>query len=301
MDKVLRLGFADTYENAILFFENVLGTRYHIERDDKYPDYLIFGDGNFGQSHLRIPAQKKIFFTGENVRPNWLECDHAISFDHENSPRHYRLPLYVLEMWAITKDNNPFGDRPFNYLVEKPIDLEFEWEYKHEKNLPMIAYVQSNPHCSIRTRFVEFINNYHQLDAAGPHMNNNTFVIPRDRELKIQFYHKHAFGMAFENGSYPGYVTEKLIDAYYSNTIPLYWGSNKVQQDFNPRSFLNLNDFRISEQGYDFHAFWNECTNIWDNKNRYLDILGQPAFTDNRLPDVAYIDNFLNWWDNFVI
>ena len=101
----LRLGFSDTFLTAERFFVDVLGSYYDIIRDDENPKYLIFGDSNFGQSHNRFNGRaKKIFYTGENVRPDYLTYNHAITFDLESSPKHYRLPLYVLDMFSAIYD-----------------------------------------------------------------------------------------------------------------------------------------------------------------------------------------------------
>jgi hypothetical protein len=35
----------------------------------------------------------RIYFTGENTRPNFRQCDYAFTFDNNGRPEHYRLPL----------------------------------------------------------------------------------------------------------------------------------------------------------------------------------------------------------------
>lgn len=46
-----------------------------------------------------------------------------------------------------------------------------------------------------------------------------------------------------ENDLYPGYVTEKLVEAYVCETVPLYWGLTDGNPYLNKKSFLNLKDF----------------------------------------------------------
>src|SRR5882724_85552 len=106
--KILRLAFTDTFVTADRFWTSMLSKRYSIipcnPKDDI--DLLIFGDSNFGNKHLQYNC-KKLFYTGENVRPNWNECNWAVTFDHINSPKHYRLPLYVLEMHEMVLEGYP--------------------------------------------------------------------------------------------------------------------------------------------------------------------------------------------------
>lgn len=297
--KQLRIGFADTYENAILFFEDVLSRRYDIIRDDDYPEYLIFGDSNFGNDH-NLPDyrdSKKIFFTGENVRPDFSDCDVALTFDHENSFRHYRLPLYVLEMWAINKDNNSSGQFSFDYLIKKPDirDLNPFLQWK-------MAFIQTNPHQQFRNAIAANLDSVGLLASGGPFMNNLPLV-PRNRDAKFQFYGKYLFGSAMENGTYPGYVTEKLLDCYYSNTIPIYWGSPTVARDFNPYSFIDLSIFPYSETGANdaSQVLLAVMEDLTSHPKDAIQMLNEPAFNNNVLPDVANLDNFLDWWDKFVV
>lgn len=285
----LRIGFADTYQNAKDFFTEVLSRKYEVIRDDKNPEYLIFGDKNFGQSHYQYANCKKIFFTGENVRPTYYTHDYAVTFDFENSPKHYRLPLYVLEMWAIVHDNKVTED--FLYLTNKNVDLEKIWVQKNRG----IAYIQSNPYCQVRTKFMEFLlNTSVAVSCGGPHLNNIGYVIPRDRVKKMEFFQSAYFGIAFENGSHPGYVTEKLIDCYYANTLPLYWGSDPISRDFNPKSMVQYKDFKSDE---DLLKYLNHLRN---DKKEYLDILAQPAFIGNIPNEYTNLNTFLDWFDTFV-
>jgi hypothetical protein len=69
MDK-LRLGFADTFDGAKEYFTHILSKRYEVVRDDVRPDYLIFGDRNFGETNVRYENCVRIFYTGENQRPS---------------------------------------------------------------------------------------------------------------------------------------------------------------------------------------------------------------------------------------
>jgi hypothetical protein len=101
--KKLKLGFTDTHDHLAAFFNHVLGMRYEVELDNDNPEFLIFGDRNFGNDNLNFDRKKvtKIFYTGENQRPDSYACDYAITFDHNYSPWHYRLPLFVIYMWAL--------------------------------------------------------------------------------------------------------------------------------------------------------------------------------------------------------
>ena len=80
----LKLGFTDTFGSIENFFIKILSERFNVIRDDTKPDYLIFGDKNFGNNNSRFDNQNciKIFYTGENERPWDYRCHYSISFDH---------------------------------------------------------------------------------------------------------------------------------------------------------------------------------------------------------------------------
>jgi hypothetical protein len=42
------------------------------------------------------------------------------------------------------------------------------------------------------------------------------------------------FVIAFENVDYPGYITEKIMDAFQAGTVPLYWGGGEFLKETIP-------------------------------------------------------------------
>lgn len=279
-DPILRLGFTDTFKNCQLFFIDILSRRYDVILDNINPDYLIFGDTNFGYNHKSYDRTKvtKIFYTGENVRPNYNDCDHAITFDFVNSPKHYRLPLYALEMWAIVTENK-FTEE-YYYLMG--LHKKFDWEKEYDSKTIEFTYVQSNPYCYERTSLVkDLLKMGVDIKCGGPHLNNIGQVIPRDRLLKMDFLKKGKINIAMENGAYPGYVTEKLIDAFYSNTLPYYWGSELIERDFNSNCFLKETELVV-------------------DKNTWCEKMSQPRFNYDIPNEYCQLDNFLNWFGECV-
>ena len=42
---------------------------------------------------------------------------------------------------------------------------------------------------------------------------------------KSETMKNYKYALCFENSYHPGYITEKIFDAFSAGTIPLYWGS----------------------------------------------------------------------------
>ena len=284
--KTIRVGFVDTFENCARFFTHILSQRYDVVRDDINPEVLFFSDEFFGNRNERYNdhATIKIFYTGENARPTFRNNDYSISFDFINSPYHYRLPLYVLEMWAITLEG---WTKDAEYLIHKqPLD-DNAFDRKG------ISYIQSNPNSPHRNNLMGYLMKHFDIDRAGPHLNNTGYVVPREPRMhKLDFLRKRKFNIAVENGLYPGYVTEKLLDAYYADTIPIYWGSLKVARDFNPKSFINVEEYGVGTE------LVNRIRELDQDKDKYMEMLNQPAFVGNVMNEYAYTNDFHKWFAN---
>jgi hypothetical protein len=94
MKPVVKIAFSDFwggFDPDDSYFTHLLSPHFELARVAE-PDFLIYSC--FGRRHLRFRGVK-IFYTGENVRPDFSECDYAFTFDHLVRPDHYRLPLYA--------------------------------------------------------------------------------------------------------------------------------------------------------------------------------------------------------------
>lgn len=281
--KKLKLGFTDTHQHLAQFFISILGSRYEIELDNDKPDYLIFGDDNFGQDNLRYSKNDcvKIFYTGENRRPENYDCHYAISFDHYFEPWHYRLPLFVIYMWSWENIHKMKYD--YNYI--------FAPEVKEKTGFA--SFVVSNPNCSARNDFFHKLNTYKQVDSGGKLFNNIKANLNGEQD-KIDFLSSRKFNICFEPYSHPGYVTEKILHAFYAGTVPIYWGSQTINSDFNPNAFINAHSFESFDDLIEYIKY------VDNNDVQYNSIVNAPKFINNIPPSYLVLDNFLNWFDAVV-
>lgn len=279
----IKLAFTDTHPHIATFFYNILKEKYNIILEYNNPDFLIFGDENFGQNNKLISRKDciKIFYTGENRRPQEYDCDYAISFDHIDSSWHYRLPLFIIYMWSLEHIHKT--KYTYNYIFNPSI-------YEKEN---FCSFVVSNPNCIVRNNFFENLNKIIKVDSAGKY-KNNTGVSLVSEEDKIKFLQSRKFNICFESYNHPGYVTEKLLHAFYAKTIPIYWGSSTVDKDFNPKAFINLNNFKNENEVIEYVLELN------NNNDLYTQIINESAFRDNTSPSYYNLNNFLDWFDYYV-
>lgn len=274
----LRLGFADTFDGCKEYFTHLLSKRYEIIRDDQRPDYLIFGDRNFGESNVRYENCVRIFYTGENQRHTDYRCDYAISFDHPTSSKMFRLPLYLIYEF----DHHILRDRAAR--------TENDW-----KESEFCSFVVKNPGCQYRNFYFQTLSQYKNVASAGPLFNNmENGWRPESTVDKVKFMSKYRFNLCFENSSYPGYCTEKLFEAMCAKTIPIYWGSSTVALDFNPKAFLNRYDYPSDRD------FIHKIIELDNNIDAYNEIYMQPMFREDEFKRNHNDDDFLDWFQQNV-
>lgn len=286
---ILKLGFTDTFGSIENFFIKILSEKYQIIRDDQNPDYLIFGDKNFGNNNVNYNNRNcvKIFYTGENERPWEYHCHYSISFDHhEFEGRNYRLPLYVIYDY----DNHHRNVPNTSTIMRTPTDLLAKKEF--------CSFVVKNGGCQKRNEWFQILNSYKGVASGGPLFNNIGYVLPRGEQsvqAKLEFLNSYKFNLCFENSSYPGYATEKLYEALCAKTVPIYWGSPTIECDFNTKAFLNWHDYGNDSD------FFDAIKEIDDNPDMYEEMFLQPMFVDyQRVNKFFDKDRFLNWFDRNV-
>jgi hypothetical protein len=277
--KPLKIGFADVCTSE--FYETILSQRYELTIDNENPDFLFFGDENFGTRNLQYSKDKciKIFHTGENRRPENYDCHYAMTFDHNPNQWHYRLPG-----WALV----PFFYKKFDF---NHIFKAHELKYEKDK---FCVFIHRNGSNNIRNAVFHELCKYKKVDSAGPLFNNIGQIISPDYDAKLDFIKSYKFVLSFENSPHPGYVTEKIMDGFYVNSIQIYWGSATVDLDFNENSFINAGKFNTIKDLID------EIIRIDNDDQLYYNIISQTKFKHNIPPSCMIYDNFLNWFDAIV-
>jgi hypothetical protein len=270
--KTIKVKFTDFWkgfdcENS--FFYKLLLKKYNVEISEN-PDLLFFSC--YSNNHQKYNCVK-IFYTGENVRPDFGACDFSFSFDYLNTNRNYRLPLY-----ALYDDVNKLINRQLNVAAEL------------KKKQKFCCFVVSNSTCLERNNFFTELSKCKLVDSGGVLFNNIGGTVDNKRE----FIRQYKFVIAFENSSYPGYVTEKIFEPLLEDCVPIYWGTELVTKDFNPKRFINCHDFESFDKVID------HVLKIDEDDEAYSAYLSAPAFIDDKLPPALDNENISKQLDVIV-
>jgi hypothetical protein len=226
----------------------------------------------FGSRHLKYNCIK-IFWTGENQYPDFNICDYAIGFGYQRfGDRYFRFPLYYLYETNFAK---MLTKEEFSTA-----DLANKTEF--------CSFVYSNNYASPeRQMMFDKLSAYKKVASGGRFMNNTGGAV----KDKIAFQECSKFCIAFENTSSPGYTTEKLIQAFASRTVPIYWGDPTVNQYFNSESFINSHDYSSFEEVI-------ERVKFLDNSDaEYLKMLRTPALINPNNKEEKF-EELRNFFEN---
>lgn len=255
-----------------------------VEVTPENPD-LIFTDN---RNYKKSGSAKVVYFSGEPFY-NIGECDYALTAFYVDDPRFFRFPLYLLYAYDFWQRG-----------LTESFDAILRPRQKTEKTkfCAYLAQGLGGPN-SPREYYVNLVNQYKQVDCAGKHLNNYPIVggEPGTTEgsiEKIKFLSDYKFVLAIENNDnyngVIGYTTEKIFEPMIANCIPIYWGNERIEEDFNPLSFINAKRF-------DEIQLLELIKKIDTNENFFNELCKQPYLRNEKLFSKEYL---INMFKNFI-
>lgn len=280
--KKIKVAFLDGNLNDVFgytyFFLKKLEKYYVVEISDA-PDYVFFRESTY--THFLYDSAIKIFYTGENISPDFNTCDYAISFDYiDFQDRHYRFPLYLAASFYSKEELELAGE---NYLTKKSSFTKDDLSKKTE----FCSFVYSNYRGNeARKTFFTLLSAYKKVNAGGSYLNT---IGGEKIKNKLSYEEKHKFSIAFENSSRSGYTTEKLVSALVAKTIPIYWGDPDAGKEFNAKRFINCHDYRS------FDDVVKKVKELNENDDLYLKMMNEKILVEHYDPEKIKkgLDNFL--------
>lgn len=152
----------------------------------------------------------------------------------------------------------------------------------------------SNEIASFRKDFIEKLMEYKMVDCYGILFKNCSNPIIEttnwhDNNI-YEVIQDYKFMICMENTMKENYWTEKLVNGYSGNTIPIYWGDVNINDVFNEKSFININKLGV-EKGIDLIKML-DC-----DYDQYNEMFMEPLISNNKYEkyyDMSYYKNHMN-------
>lgn len=198
----------------------------------------LLGRANLEASLIGRPspwAERSIWYTGENVRPPHAPWHATWSFDADSMlSRNYTFPLWFLLFPELV--GLPSGTMSPENRSGLPLSLASATSSRSidTGRRPKFACAFIGNPEPTRLWAISALRQIGEVDVFGPSVGK---VVTRKWEVASEY----RFMICFENSVTPGYVTEKVFDAWACATVPIW---NGIDRDayLNPSAMLNLAD-----------------------------------------------------------
>lgn len=272
-------GFLEkTDANHIGFFETIFPKSVSFTNDIHSANVLF--ESIFAGSLIHVKNWLyKIQYSGEarwhdtNNYDLTLYCDRADTNTitrqfSVNGNNRIDLPLFVYYI-----HNNHFLDR----LIHRPMRTTVPNKF--------CCFIVSNGGCRVRNKMFSLLNQYKKVDSYGNFENNMGGILSFGYFTPefIQFISNYKFIICFENSKIGTYSTEKIVNPYLANIIPIYWSSHHIKNVLNEKSMLFLED----EHSDSYEHLIEQIIELDSNDTQYLEMVNQPMFSQ------------MDYWNNY--
>jgi len=233
--------------------------------------------------HAPAPFPRKtIAIIFENWRPDYRWYNFSISSDFDDyDGRNVRCPNWYAQIqWSpdiVASPSSSAGAHNNEPLVPLSLLMTPRTE-PYVKRENFCAFVASNSE-RFRLLTVDALSKVEPVYCYGRVSGKE------DERSKYDILKDYTFNVCFENSIFPGYYTEKPLQAWVAGTIPLYFSDGQVGYDFNQDAFLNRYYFHSTRE------FVAEVKAIYNNVADLEWIWRQPLLTKE--PSLDPIVDFL--------
>jgi len=270
-----------TNTNAIDFFTNENG-----KVEEEFPNAIkIYLDSEYGDMGFYLNKGEQYYVIGR-ANPE---------LKHE---RLLNMPFFLVSTAWQLYDECKLYDEPFKWMTEKK---DVKKIINSKNKFATVIQTSTNPY---RREIFEKLNNYKKVVSCGGFETNDNEcdrVSRRHSEKddytnKILFQSESKFSLQIQSTCAPYFSQEKIIQGFASNTIPIFWGNPNILEDgYNPKAFINCHDYNSIDD------IVNKVIEINSDNIKYRNMLSEPIFADNILPEYFYDDYIFNFINNILI
>lgn len=242
MKKTIKLCFigylkeCNPLENR-LFTNELISNKYDFVIDKNNPDYVFVG--SYGDILANTAAYNncvKIWYIEEPFSPNFTFFDYCIDFDpYDYGGRNIFYP-----------------DCLHNMTIPNPPSIEEARVIAKEKTIFCSMIFAHETHDGMRKKYYDIISKYKRVESAGTYLNNQdggkAVGYENGDGSKFDLQKKCKFDLCIQTLNFDWFINEKIVHCIVNNTIPIFYGTDKVKQIFNPKRFIFVEDYKDEEE-----------------------------------------------------
>ena len=208
-------------------------------------------------SNTEFTLKQAIEFRIQNRRPMPKACilwtiEPYFSTHTEKKLNLYGIPMYIFNLW---NQNSLFNNGVFLFqqhptLPLKPLHREV---YRCRENLVKMVALMSYPRSyakdtEARATFAMKSQDFCDIYGKGWPGAISKGSHSDWQATKPGILSKYDYNLALENCIQPYYVSEKLWDPIFTNTLPVYRDNRSIYYTFPRESFIDLDDYTTPEK-----------------------------------------------------
>lgn len=147
------------------------------------------------------------------------------------------------------------------------IDKYFKWFFRLFFETKTQKFLRENERQNKRYEIIEYFgqkellkmygrgwDNFKEIPSAWRNKLESVIkkISPQPVKNKLEVVSKCKFNLAIENLSYPGYVTEKILEAMIAKSIPVYLGAPDITDYVLKGCFIDIRDFKNLDALYEY-------------------------------------------------
>lgn len=232
--------------------------------------------GTFAESDILCEFDMLISTTTFLQKKLWT---HSFLFSGESSLK-CKKELYTCVLW---------GERNHKNVVNLPLFVAYTYTHgflpQLEKTVQTtsvptndVCVIISNPGGQMRNAFLNELEKNMNVCYAGRYRNNIGKTIQYNYNTKefLDFVGQFKFIVSMENSKEDTYITEKIVHGMLAHTVPIYWGSDRVHDYFNPHRIVCLKED-------DIQSTVQKIVDIKIDVTKWLKMVNSPVFTNSTL------------------
>lgn len=263
--KIKFIGFWPEFVPDEYSFYRALQRNFRVSITDD-ADYVFCSIWGVKYDYCNFP-QVRIMYSGENYIPDFNLVDYAItSYPIEFLDRHFYMPNCIDKYHHLETLETHGRSYGRNLLDGKQFFASFIAGHESEY--------------SIRGDFFKQLSEYKRVESVGSFLNNQNdgYTVDFTNDSKTDFQRRCKFSLCFESTKHQGFITEKITDAFFADTIPVYYGSDTVSSIFNQRAFINISDYDSFDEAI------ARIIEIDQDDEEYLQMMNEPLFAEGFSP-----------------